>query len=255
MKRLQAFKFQLRPNGQQECDMCRFAGACRFVFNRALALQNENHEAGNKYIPYIKMTSWLIEWKSVPETQWLKESPSQPLQQSLKDLERAYKNFFQKRAAFPRFKKRGVNDTFRYPQGVKLDQENSRLFLPKLGWIRYRNSIEVIGVVKNVTVSQSCGKWYVSIQTEYEVADPVHNAESMVGLDAGITKLATLSDGTIYQPVNSFKARERKLAMLQRQLSRKVKYSANWQKQKRKNPTSPLVHSQYPARLPSQSHQ
>lgn len=214
--------------------MRRFAGGCRFVFNRALALQNENHEAGHKYIPYTKMASWLIEWKSHPDTQWLKDAPSQPLQQSLKDLERGYKNFFQKRAAFPRFKKRGQNDAFRYPQGVKLDQANSRISLPKLGWIRYRNSREVIGKVKNVTVSQSCGKWYVSIQTEYEVADPVHNAESMVGLDAGVTKLATLSDGTVYQPVNSFKASQRKLAVLQRQLSRKEKFSANWQKQKRK---------------------
>ncbi|HHS9665283.1 TPA: RNA-guided endonuclease InsQ/TnpB family protein [Klebsiella quasipneumoniae subsp. quasipneumoniae] len=234
MKRLQAFKFQLRPNGQQELDMRRFAGACRFVFNRALALQNENHEAGNKYIPYTKMASCLIGWKSHPDTQWLKDAPSQPLQQSLKDLERGYKNFFQKRAAFPRFKKRGQNDAFRYPQGVKLDQTNNRISLPKLGWVRYRNSREVIGEVKNVTVSQSCGKWYVSIQTEYEVPEPVHKAASMVGLDAGVTKLATLSDGTVYQPVNSFKARQRKLAMLQRQLSRKVKFSANWQKQKKK---------------------
>lgn len=214
--------------------MRRFAGACRFVFNRALALQNENHEAGNKYIPYTKMASWLIEWKSDTEIQWLKESPSQPLQQSLKDLERAYKNFFQKRAAFPRFKKRGQNDAFRYPQGVKIKQKNNRIFLPKLGWIRYRNSREVVGTVKNVTVSQSCGKWYASIQTEYEVVDPVHNAESMVGLDAGVAKLATLSDGTVYHPVNSFKTSQRKLAMLQRQLSRKEKFSANWQKQKRK---------------------
>ena len=154
VKRLQAFKFQLRPGGQQEREMRRFAGACRFVFNRALALQNENHEAGNKYIPYGKMASWLVEWKNATETQWLKDSPSQPLQQSLKDLERAYKNFFQKRAAFPRFKKRGQNDAFRYPQGVKLDQENSRIFLPKLGWMRYRNNRQVTGVVKNVTVSQ-----------------------------------------------------------------------------------------------------
>ncbi|MCS1052096.1 transposase, partial [Escherichia coli] len=222
------------PNGQQERDMRRFAGACRFVFNRALALQNENHEAGNKYVSYTKMASWLIEWKSHPDTQWLKDTPSQPLQQSLKDLERGYKNFFQKRAAFPRFKKRGQNDAFRYPQGVKLDQTNNCIALPKLGWIRYRNSREVIGEVKNVTVIQSCGKWYVSIQTEYEVPEQVHKAASMVGLDAGVTKLATLSDGTVYQPVNSFKANQRKLAMLQRQLSRKVKFSASWQKQKKK---------------------
>ncbi|EIV9271139.1 transposase [Klebsiella pneumoniae] len=234
MLKRQAFKFQLRPNGQQERDMRRFAGACRFVFNRALAFQNENREAGNKYIPYTKMASWLIEWKSAPGTAWLKETPSQPLQQSLKDLERSYKNFFQKRAAFPRFKKRGKSDSFRYPQGVKLEQGNSRIYLPKLGWIGYRNSREVIGEVKNVTVNQSCGKWYVSIQTEYEVAAPAHHAKSMVGLDAGVTKLATLSDGTVYHPVNSFKANQRKLAKLQRQLSRKVKFSANWQKQKKK---------------------
>ncbi|EMK2450879.1 transposase [Escherichia coli] len=234
MKRLQAFKFQLRPGGQQECEMRRFAGACRFVFNRALALQNENHEAGNKYIPYGKMASWLVEWKNATETQWLKYSPSQPLQQSLKDLERAYKNFFQNRAAFPRFKKRGQNDAFRYPQGVKLDQENSRIFLPKLGWMRYRNSRQVTGVVKNVTVSQSCGKWYISIQTESEVSTPVHPSASMVGLDAGVAKLATLSDGTVFEPVNSFQKNQKKLARLQRQLSRRVKFSNNWQKQKRK---------------------
>ncbi|EFY9252281.1 IS200/IS605 family element transposase accessory protein TnpB [Shigella flexneri] len=221
MKRLQAFKFQLRPGGQQEREMRRFAGACRFVFNRALALQNENHEAGNKYIPYGKMASWLVEWKNATETQWLKDSPSQPLQQSLKDLERAYKNFFRKRAAFPRFKKRGQNAAFRYPQGVKLDQENSRIFLPKLGWMRYRNSRQVTGVVKNVTVSQSCGTWYISIQTESEVSTPVHPSASMIGLDAGVAK-------------NSFQKNQKTLARLQRQLSRKVKFSNNWQKQKRK---------------------
>ncbi|ECB5100541.1 transposase [Salmonella enterica subsp. enterica serovar Infantis] len=234
MKRLQAFKFQLRPNGQQEREMRCFAGACRFVFNRALALQNENHEAGNKYISYTKMTSWLVEWKNATETQWLKDAPSQPLQQSLKDLERAYKNFFLKRAAFPRFKKRGQNDAFRYPQGVKLDQENSRIFLPKPGWMRYRNSRQVTDVVKNVTVSQSYGKWYISIQTESEVSDPVHPSVSMVGLDAGVAKLATLSDGTVFEPVNSFQKKQKKLARLQRQLSHKVKFSNNWQKQKRK---------------------
>jgi putative transposase len=184
----------------------------------------QNHETGNTYIPYTKMTAWLVEWKISPQTQWLKEAPSQPLQQSLKDLERAYKNFFQKRASFPRFKKRGQSDSFRYPQGVKFDQENSRISLPKPGWISYRNSRQVAGEVKNVTVSQSCGKWYVSIQTEYEVADPVHTSGSMVGLDAGVAKLATLSDGTVFAPVNSFKSHQKKLALLQRAMSHKVKF-------------------------------
>ena len=234
MKRLQAFKFQLRPNVQQERNMKRFVGACRFVFNRALALQNENHNTGNKYIPYTKMVSWLVEWKNNYETHWLKDAPAQSLQQSLKDLERAYKNFFQKRASFPRFKKRGQNDSFRYPQGIKLEQKNNRIFLPKLGWVRYRNSRHIIGTVKNVTVSYYCGKWYISIQTEYDVSEPVHPSTSIIGLDVGIAKLATLSDGTIFQAINSFKKNQKKLARLQRQLSRKIKFSNNWQKQKRK---------------------
>ncbi len=119
--------------------MRRFAGACRFVFNRALARRSESRQAGNKYIPYGKMASWLVEWKNATETQWLKDSPW-PLQQSLKDLQRAYKNFFQKLAVVPIKRAGGQNDAFRYPQGVKLDQENSRIFLPKLGWMRYRNS-------------------------------------------------------------------------------------------------------------------
>ena len=75
-----------------------------------------------------------------------------------KDLERAYTNFFAKRADFPRFKRRGLSDSFRYPQGFKLDQANSRLFLPKLGWLRYRNSRDALGVIKNITVSQSNGR-------------------------------------------------------------------------------------------------
>lgn len=164
----------------------------------------------------------------------MKEAPSQPLQQALKDLERGYKNFFQKRASFPRFKKRGQSDAFRYPQGVKLDQDNSRISLPKLGWISYRNSRQVAGEVNNVTVSQSCGKWYISIQTEYEVPEPAHISTSMAGLDAGVAKLATLSDGTVFEPVNSFKSNQKKLARLQREMSRKVKFSNNWKKAKRK---------------------
>lgn len=117
---------------------------------------------------------------------------------------------------------------------MKPAQENSRIFLPKLGWIRYHNSCEIIGEVKNVTASQSCGKWHVSIQTEYEVSEPQHESTSMVGLDTGVTKLATLSDGTIFEAVNSFKTNQKKLARLQHEMSGKVKFCNNWNKAKRK---------------------
>jgi putative transposase len=235
MKRLQAFKFELQPNGPQQRDMRRFSGACRFVFNKMLALQNANHEAGNPFIGYAEMTTHLPMWKREVGQEWLKEAPSQALQQALKDLERAYKNFFAKRAGFPRFKKKGRSDSFRYPDAkqIKLDQPNNRLLLPKLGWLRYRNSREVLGVVKNVTVSHSCGKWFVSIQTEREVETPLPQGNA-VGIDMGITRFATLSDGRFIAPLNTFKRHEHALRTAQRAMSRKQKFSSNWKKAKAK---------------------
>ena len=231
MQRLQAFKYELRPDGQQQLRMRRFAGSCRFVFNKALALQQERFEQGEKKLGYAELCKQLTQWKSEDSTAWLAETPSQPLQQTLKDLERAYTNFFAKRADFPRFKKKGLSDSFRYPQGFKLDQANSRLFLPKLGWLRYRNSRDVLGVIKNITVSQSSGKWYVAIQTEREVEVPVHQGTA-VGLDMGIKRFVTLSDGSHKDPLNSFKTHEKALRKAQQAMSRKVRFSRNWKKAK-----------------------
>lgn len=234
MKRLQAYKFQLSPTGEQERQFRRIAGSCRFVWNKALALQIANHEAGEKFINHFAMCKWLPVWKKEPETAWLKETPSQLYQVVLKDLARAYTNFFEKRADFPRFKKKGVNSSFCFPQGCKLDQANSRIFLPKLGWLRYRNSRDVLGTVKNVTVSRSGEKWFVSIQTEREVEAPVHPSASLVGVDVGIARFATLSDGTVFEPVNSFKQKQQRLARYQRAMARKTKFSNNWKKAKAK---------------------
>jgi putative transposase len=156
------------------------------------------------------------------------------LQHALKDLEKAYKNFFAKRADFPRFKRKGSSDAFRYPDAkqIKLDQANSRIFLPKLGWLRYRNSRDVLGEVRNVTVSQSGGKWFVSVQTQREVEQPLPVATSAIGIDVGIARFATLNDGSYIAPLNSFKQHQQRLARYQRRMSRKVKFSKNWYKAK-----------------------
>jgi putative transposase len=220
------------PDGEQQRNMRRFAGSCRFVFNKALALQQAHYAEGKKKLSYADLCKHLTQWRKSSETQWLSETHSQALQQSLKDLERAYKNFFEKRAGFPRFKKKGQSDSFRYPQGCKLDQDNSRIFLPKLGWIRYRNSCEVLGVVKNVIVSGKQDKWFVSIQTEREVNAPVHPSTAIVGIDMGIARFATLSDGSYFAPLNSFKRQEKALVKAQRSMSRKRKFSNNWKKAK-----------------------
>ncbi|MEI2769365.1 MAG: transposase [Candidatus Competibacter sp.] len=233
MKRQQAFKYELMPTSEQQRQMRRFAGSCRFVFNQALALRKACHEQGESRLGYAGLCQRLTEWRHRPETAWLADAPVHPLQQAFKDLERAYANFFAKRADFPRFKKKGQSDRFRYPdpKQIKLDQGNNRLFLPKLGWLRYRNSREVLGVVKNVTVSLSCGKWYVSIQTEREVAQQIPQG-GVVGIDMGIARFATLSDGRYLAPLNSFKRHETALRKAQQSMSRKTKFSNNWKKTK-----------------------
>jgi putative transposase len=234
MERLQAYKFQLRPKAKQEAQMRRFAGCCRFLWNKALALEKETYEATGKRIGYNGLAGLLRDWKKTDGTAFLAEAHSQVLQQALKDLDRAYVNFFQKRADLPRFKKKGVHDSFRYPQGFKLDEGNSRIFLPKIGWMRYRKSRNTEGTAKQVTISLSAGKWHVSIQTEREVEAPAHPSKSAVGIDMGVACFAALSDGTMLMPLNSFRKHEKKLASLQRRLSRKTKFSANWRRQKTK---------------------
>jgi len=242
MKRLQAFKYELRPDGQQQRLMRRFAGSCRFVFNKALALQKQRYEQGEKKLNYAGLCKHLTQWRNTSETVWLADAPVHPLQQSLKDLERAYTNFFAKRAEPPRFKKKGVSDRFRYPdpKQIKLDQASSRLFLPKLGWVRYRNSREVLGTVKNVTVSQSVGKWFVSIQTEREVEVPTPKGDA-IGIDLGVARFAAFDrplpafeDEDHLKPLNSFKKHQARLRKAQRALSRKTKFSNNWKKAKAK---------------------
>ena len=235
MQRLQAFKYELMPNGEQQRQMRRFAGSCRFVFNKALALQKERHEQGEKKLGYAGLCKLLTEWRNSADTAWLADAPVHPLQQTLKDLERAYTNFFAKRADFPRFKKKGQSDGFRYPdpKQIKLDQDNGRVFLPKLGWLRYRNSRDVLGTVKNVTVSASCGKWFVSIQVEREVTQPVPSGDA-VGIDMGVARFATLSDGTFVVPLNSFKRHQDRLRKAQQSMSRKQKFSSNWKRAKAK---------------------
>jgi putative transposase len=232
MKKLQAFKFELMPTASQELNMAKFAGSCRFDFNKALDWQIKSY-AKDKSTPmrYADWANMLPKWKREDQYSWLKKVPSQILQQALKDLEKSYKNFFNKTADFPKFKNRSNKASFRYPQGFKIDEGNARIFMPKLGFVRYRKSRNIIGNIKNITVSQKAGKWFVSIQTEDELKDPVHISKTSIGIDLGCIRFATLSDGIYVKPCN-FKCHERRLKKYQRRMARKIKFSKNWQKEK-----------------------
>jgi putative transposase len=142
MIRLQAFKYELMPNGGPTRDLRRFTGSRRFVFNMARALQRTTYEAGGKKLGFAGLCQQLTEWRHGIQTPWLKDAPVHPLQQSHKDLERAHGNFFAKRALFPRFKREGPSESLRDPHAkqFEIDAANGRFKLPEPGWVRDRNS-------------------------------------------------------------------------------------------------------------------
>jgi putative transposase len=228
-----AYKYRLKTNMCTEQMLSQFAGSCRFVWNKALALQKDRLDRKESCLSYNELSALLLQWKGDPETSFLRAAHSQILQQSLMFLDRSLKDAFNKKSPkrFPKFKKKGVYDSFRFPQGFKL--KGNVLYLPKIGWIPFHKSREIDGTIKNITVSRKGGHWFISIQTEMEVGKPVHSSISTIGIDMGVKRFTTLSDGTYYEPLNSFKSLQGKLAHEQRNLSRKVKGSCNWRKQKR----------------------
>ena len=235
MKRMQAYKFKLKTKSKQARKLRCFAGACRYIYNESLSLQKSRYEEGLKKLSYADLCKFLTGLKADPKTAWLNHSPSQTLQQSLKDLERAYQNFFAQRANFTQFKKRGIKkDAFRYPQGFKLDQKNSRIYLPKIGWLKYFNSQNVFGEIKNITVSCKAGNWFIAIQTEREVSISAHAKNDMIGIDVGVAKFAMLSTRQSYKSIHALKSKYQQLKFRQKRLSRKIKFSRNWIKCKNK---------------------
>jgi putative transposase len=132
MKKLRAFKFKLKANSNQQTMMARFAGCGRYVYNKALAEQKERLDRKEGVSNYATLCRSLTEWRHANGTAFLAEAPTHPLQQSLKDLGRAFSNFFSGRARFPRFKKKSRGDSFRYPdpKQIKLDEKNSRIDSP-----------------------------------------------------------------------------------------------------------------------------
>lgn len=240
-----AYKFRLKTNPEIEELLFQFSGCNRFVWNKALALQKDSLEKDKKVLSYNHLAGCLVKWKMDEDTSFLKTAPSQTLQQTLKALDRAMKDAFDKKQSGKRFpvwkKKFKCVDSFRYPQGFKI--EGSQVFLPKIGWVRFHKSRDIQGTPRNVTVSRKGKHWFVSVQTEQDVLVPgrtVYNPYSdVIGIDMGVARFLTTSqtnetgiDGEYVEPLNSFKKLEKRLAKAQRLLSRKQKFSNNWKKQK-----------------------
>jgi putative transposase len=224
------YKYRLKtpPNIHQQ--FVRYAGACRFVWNKILAINEGRYLAGVPGLSYADATRLLTLWKQSEEYGWLNSVHSQVLQQCLKDLDRAYTNLYAGRANPPTYRKKFLSDAFRYPQGFRV--EGNEVYLPNIGLVRFWKSREIDGMIKNVTVSRLGKHWFVAFQVEIDIPDPVHPATAAVGIDLGIATFAAFSDGTLIPPLHALRTHERKLQRAQQVLSRKVKFSHNWQQQK-----------------------
>jgi putative transposase len=229
MKIRMGYKYRLKANTHVRQQFIKTAGACRFIWNKILAINERRYLAGIPRLNYYDAWALVAWWKQSEEYGWLKEANAESLQQCLIDLERAYTNLFAGRAAPPQYRKKFLADSFRYPQGFKLD--GKRVYLPKIGWVAFWRHRDIDGTVKNVTVSRQGMHWDVAFQVEQDVPDPVHPASAAVGIDLGIATFAAFSDGRLHPPLNAYRRVEAKKARMQRKLAGMVRYSQNWKKQ------------------------
>jgi hypothetical protein len=206
-----AYKFRIYPDATQEELFLRTIGCCRLVYNLCLDQKKLERERSNPwrltaFDQMKELTSLKREFSS------LKEPPSQTLQQAIHDLHKAFKNFFEGRAGFPTFRKKGQNDAFRYPVAKQISIEEDRIFLPKAGWTEMVMHRPIVGEVKNITVSVIAGDWFVWIQVEHAVAVVPINRGVEIGIDLGGVQPIVLSDGTVIHLPRTTTADRKRLA-------------------------------------------
>ena len=233
-----AFKFRLNPNRGQYEKFGQFAGARRWIYNWGLELRQKTYSETKKTLSCFEQNNQLVFLKEQPMTKWLDTVHSQVLQQALKDLDQAYQHFFRRvkqgeTPGHPKFRKRGVRDTFRYPQGVKVQE--SKVYLPKIGWVKFRKSREIQGDIKETTIVQEGEHWYVCFSCEWEKSAPQPapiDEERAIGIDLGIKHFAVSASGTsnIPQFISNLRIFNRllsRLKILSRRLAKKAKGSRN----------------------------
>ena len=223
-------KFRIYPNKAQQKLIHQTFGCCRLIYNKGLAMREEAYKNGEK-VGYNQTSAMLTALKQ--ELKFLKEVDSISLQQSLRDLDRAYTNFFQKRSTYPRFKSKHDNhQSYRtMNQSNKIRIVENYLKLPKLGYVKVRQSMP-IGKINNVTVERTpTGKYFAVLNVDFE---PTYNRNNfgVIGIDVGIKEFYTDSNGNTVNNPKHLEKSTKKLIREQRRLSRKIKGSNNRNKQR-----------------------
>lgn len=230
----QRWNFRCYPTPRQEKILARTFGCTRFVYNRFLEERTRAFSRGER-MNYNQSSAALTALKKEDEFYWLKEVSSVPLQQSLRNLQAAFKNFFEKRTGYPAFRRKGSRQSAEYTRsGFRFEVGNQRLIVAKLGRLKVKWSKHVPVVPTTATVIRKpSGRYFVSMVVEVTPA-PLPETGKAVGVDFGVSTLATLSTGEkIGNPKYTYKNQKR-LARQQKKLARKKKGSNRYKRQKQK---------------------
>lgn len=225
-------KFRIYPNREQQDLINQTIGCCRLVYNKGLAMRNEAYRNGSK-IGYSQTSAMLTDLKKQDNFSFLKVVDSVALQQSLRDLDRGFVNFFQKRARHPQFKsKHNSHQSYRtVNQGDNIRIAGKYIRLPKLGYVKIRQSME-IGKINHVTVERTpTGKYFAVLNVEFE-PQPGQDNGGCIGIDVGIKNFYSDSNGNVVPNPKYLEKSMRKLIREQRKLSRRQKGSNNRNRQR-----------------------
>lgn len=234
---LKAFKYRVYPNQMQIEMLNEHFGATRFVYNWGLEKKTEAYQQESKTLSCFELINDLKQLKE--DEPWLKNVNSQSLQTALRNLDNAYTKFFREKKGFPKFKSRhNPKQSFQCPQHCSVDWESGTLSIPKVKGIKTKLHRKFEGEIKTVTVSKNCvGHYYVSILVENNQPLPPKaalRAEDAIGIDVGISRFLTASDGMIVENPKFFRKSEKRLAYEQYRLSKMKKGSASRAKQKKR---------------------
>ena len=221
---LLATKIRIYPNIQQEEKLAKAFGCARWFWNNSLDETQKVYQETGKGLGQFALNARLPKLKE--DFDWLGETHSQVLQSISLNLSRAFINFFERKAKYPKFKSKHDKQSIQYPQGVKILEEN-KIFLPKMGIVKAVIHREIVGKIKTVTVSRTTtGKYFASILTENGIEIPnVSFDGKILGVDVGLTHLAITSDGSKFDNPKHVTKAQKNLKRKQKKLSRKVKGS------------------------------
>lgn len=234
------FKFKLKPTEEQETLFRKFSGVCRAVYNAAL-FQREHFWRQYRrntgfHINYVSQARELTSLRA--EFDWIAAVAQQCEQQALRDLDKAFDNFFAGISAYPTPRRRGINESFRF-QGREVEVKRlnrgwSAARLPKIGWVRFRDTRPMSGKLKNVTVSLDPLGWHISFAREIE-HEAERNTLPPVGIDRGIANSIALSTGELASvPVERLRVLDRRCRAAQKEAARRQRGSKRYTKSKRR---------------------